>query len=333
MKIIITGCAGFIGFHFSLFCLKHNYRVLGIDNINDYYDVSLKKARLDILLKNQDFEFNKIDISNIESLKSIKDQSDDVTIVNLAAQAGVRFSIDSPDSYTQSNLVGFANILELARRLEARLIYASTSSVYGLNENLPFSERNIADHPIQFYAATKRSNEIMAHSYSHLYGLETIGLRFFTVYGPWGRPDMALFKFTNNILKNKPIDVFNNGNHVRDFTYVDDIVNGIYLSLKYQFQVEAFSKKDPLPHASTAKFKIYNLGNDNPVSLMEYVNKIEHFIGKKADINFRPLQQGDVIETRSDITLAKEELGYNPSHTIDYGIREFINWYREYYDQ
>ena len=332
MKILVTGCAGFIGFHFSRLCLSKNISVIGVDNINDYYDPSLKNSRLQILKEYKKFKFIKADISDTNFLEYFPQSIyTKIIIVHLAAQAGVRFSIDSPNSYTKSNLVGFANILELSRRLNSRLVYASTSSVYGLNTNLPFSEKHIADHPIQYYAATKRSNEIMAHSYSHMYELEMIGLRFFTVYGPWGRPDMALFKFTKNILEDKPIDVFNNGNHIRDFTYIDDITMGIFLAINYEFKNEPFDTADPLPNNGISKFKIYNLGNNSPISLMDYINKIEQELDKSAKVNFYPLQQGDVIETRSDITQAIKELGYNPVHNVDYGIKQFVSWYKEYY--
>jgi UDP-glucuronate 4-epimerase len=331
MKVMITGSAGFIGFHLALKLLKKGFEVRGIDSLNDYYDVSLKKNRLAVLKNFSNFSFINIDITSEKLDKTSKLDGFDVC-VHLAAQAGVRYSIENPNAYTQSNLVGFANILELVRNHKLRLIFASTSSVYGANENFPFSENKIADHPIQYYAATKRANELMAHSYSFMYDLETIGLRFFTVYGPYGRPDMALFKFTKNILEDKPIEVYNNGDHLRDFTYVDDIVNGILLSIEFKFpETSLWNPISPSPQFSSARFKIFNLGNNQPIKLMEYINLIEECLNKKANINFLPLQAGDVVQTQADISISSKELGYYPKVDVKDGIKKFIDWYLDYY--
>ena len=331
MRILITGCAGFIGFHLALKLLEGGFEVKGIDNLNEYYEVSLKKNRLAVLKNFSNFSFLHLDITSDKFNKTAELDNFDIC-VHLAAQAGVRYSIENPGAYTQSNLVGFANILELARKFKLKLIFASTSSVYGANENFPFSENNIADHPIQYYAATKRANELMAHSYSFMYELETIGLRFFTVYGPYGRPDMALFKFTKNILENKPIDVYNNGDHLRDFTYVDDIVNGIFLAIKFKFSgTSGWDPIFPSPQFSSANFKIFNLGNNQPVKLMEYINIIEDLLNKKAQINFLPLQAGDVVQTQADISISSKELGYYPKVNVKDGVKKFIHWYLDYY--
>ena len=328
--VLLSGCAGFIGYHLAKKLLSNSFLVVGVDNMNPYYDVQLKEKRLKILQEDSNFFFHQKDISD-ESIISFFADSFDV-VINLAAQAGVRHSIENPHSYTMSNLVGFANVLEIARKDNSQLIYASTSSVYGSNDNQPFRERNIADHPIQYYAATKRANEIMAHSYSSMYKLKTIGLRFFTVYGPFGRPDMALFKFTKNILDDKPIQVFNNGQHVRDFTYVDDIVNGIYACIDYDFSKNLnWNAKNPSPEISNAPFRVFNLGNSNPINLLNYIEIIEELLEKKAQIEFLPLQLGDVISTESDISFAKNELGYNPTTNIRQGVINFINWYKDYY--
>tara|TARA_B100000900_G_scaffold383803_1_gene372055 strand:+ start:2315 stop:3316 length:1002 start_codon:yes stop_codon:yes gene_type:complete len=330
-RILLTGCAGFIGYHLAKRLLSNSYIVIGIDNMNSYYDVSLKESRLSGLTEESNFSFINQDISS-ESILSLIPEDIDI-IINLAAQAGVRNSIDNPSDYTSSNLVGFSNILELARRKKSRLIYASTSSVYGANENQPFSELNIADHPIQYYAATKRANEIMAHSYSSMYQIESIGLRFFTVYGPYGRPDMALFKFTSNILKGLPIQVFNNGNHIRDFTYIDDIVDGITACISYIFSEDlTWDAAKPSPEKSSAPYRIFNLGNSKPVKLLEYVKIIEELLNKKAIVEYLPLQKGDVISTESDISLAKRELGFNPKTNIKEGISNFLQWYKDYYN-
>ena len=329
-RILLTGCAGFIGYHLAKRLLSDSYIVIGIDNMNSYYDVTLKESRLSGLIEEPNFSFINQDISS-ESILSLIPEDIDI-IINLAAQAGVRNSINNPSDYTSSNLVGFSNILELARRKKSRLIYASTSSVYGANENQPFSESNIADHPIQYYAATKRANEIMAHSYSTMYQIESIGLRFFTVYGPFGRPDMALFKFTSNILEGLPIQVFNNGNHIRDFTYIDDIVDGITACISYIFSEDiTWDAANPSPEKSSAPYRIFNLGNSKPVKLLEYVKIIEELLNKKAIVEYLPLQKGDVVSTESDISLAKRELGFNPKTNIKEGIGNFLEWYKDYY--
>lgn len=333
MTILVTGSSGFIGYHVSDFLLKKGFEVFGVDNINDYYDREIKIKRNDMLTSFKNFSFEELDISEFDQFKrSLINKNIDV-VIHLAAQAGVRYSIENPFSYAQSNLVGFTNILELCRHMNVKkLIYASTSSVYGANTDMPFSEKKIADHPIQFYAATKRANELMAHSYSYLYKLETIGLRFFTVYGPWGRPDMALFKFTKNILENKPIEVFNNGEHIRDFTYIDDIVSGIYGALKRSFTTtQEWDSNNPSPQHSLVPFEIYNLGNSKPVPLMKYIEEIEKNLGIKAKIDFKPLQKGDVVKTESDITLARQNLGYNPTTNIEEGVKNFVNWYKGYF--
>lgn len=333
MTILVTGSSGFIGYHVSDFLLKKGFEVFGVDNINDYYDREIKIKRNDMLTSFKNFSFEELDISEFDQFKrSLINKNIDV-VIHLAAQAGVRYSIENPFSYAQSNLVGFTNILELCRHMNVKkLIYASTSSVYGANTDMPFSEKKIADHPIQFYAATKRANELMAHSYSYLYKLETIGLRFFTVYGPWGRPDMALFKFTKNILENKPIEVFNNGEHIRDFTYIDDIVSGIYGALKRSFTTtQEWDSNNPSPQHSLVPFEIYNLGNSKPVPLMKYIEAIEKNLGIKAKIDFKPLQKGDVVKTESDITLARQNLGYNPTTNIEEGVKNFVNWYKGYF--
>ena len=333
MTILVTGSSGFIGYHVSDFLLKKGFEVFGVDNINDYYDREIKIKRNDMLTSFKNFSFEELDISEFDQFKrSLINKNIDV-VIHLAAQAGVRYSIENPFSYAQSNLVGFTNILELCRHMNVKkLIYASTSSVYGANTDMPFSEKKIADHPIQFYAATKRANELMAHSYSYLYKLETIGLRFFTVYGPWGRPDMALFKFTKNILENKPIEVFNNGEHIRDFTYIDDIVSGIYGALKRSFTTtQEWDSNNPSPQHSSVPFEIYNLGNSKPVPLMKYIEAIEKNLGIKAKIDFKPLQKGDVVKTESDITLARQNLGYNPTTNIEEGVKNFVNWYKGYF--
>lgn len=331
--ILITGSAGFIGFHVTLKLLEQGYEVTGLDNLNSYYDVQLKKSRLKKLTQFTNFNFIESDVQNYERIKEELKNLKIVKIIHLAAQAGVRYSIENPFAYAESNLMGFTSILELAKAYQVEnLIYASTSSVYGANTNLPFSEKNNADHPIQFYAATKRANELMAHSYSSLFNLPTIGLRFFTVYGPWGRPDMALFKFTKKILAGESIDVFNNGDHVRDFTYIDDIVNGIILAMDYSMSnTDNWDSSNPKPHNSIAPYRIYNIGNSKPVKLMEYINQIEKYLGKTAKINFLPLQKGDVISTESDISLIKNDLGYSPTTSIENGIKKFLEWYQDYH--
>ena len=333
MKILVTGAAGFIGSHLSNSLLNKGYTVFGIDNLNDYYDVSLKKSRLENLIKNDLFTFLEIDIANKKAIEDIFKNHKFDKVVNLAAQAGVRYSIKNPHAYIESNILGFMNILEGCRHNEVKhLVYASSSSVYGANETMPFSVHDNVDHPLSLYAATKKSNELMAHTYSHLYELPTSGLRFFTVYGPWGRPDMALFMFTKAILEDKPIDVFNHGNMMRDFTYVDDIVNGIERLLdKNAESNKRWSGKNPDPGTSRAPWKIYNIGNSDPIKLLDFIKAIEASTGKKAIINKMPMQPGDVPATYADILTLKKDVGYEPSTSINEGVANFVKWYREYF--
>ena len=326
-KILITGCAGFIGFHLSKRLLLDGYPVVGIDNLNDYYDVNLKKSRLQLLKEHEEFSFVFTSIEDKDEIEKVFSEHDISIVINLAAQAGVRYSIENPHAYIQSNIVGFMNILEACRHHKIdHLLYASSSSVYGANTKIPFSVEDNVDYPISLYAATKKGNELMAHTYSHLYGLPTTGLRFFTVYGPWARPDMALFKFTDAIIKNEPIQIFNEGNMKRDFTYIDDIVEGI---------VRLISKKpDPLHsdhHTSHAPYKIYNIGNNQPVDLMHFISVLEEKLGRKAKKEFLSLQDGDVTETYADVTDLVQDVGFKPSTTIEEGIEKFVNWYKEYY--
>ncbi|MFI8496567.1 NAD-dependent epimerase [Peribacillus butanolivorans] len=333
MNILVTGVAGFIGFHLTKRLLAQDINVIGVDNINDYYDVLLKNDRLKILEENPNFEFYKIDISNKEKLNQIfKDRTIHI-VINLAAQAGVRYSIDNPDSYVNSNLVGFVNILEACRQFNVEhLIYASSSSVYGANTNIPFSTKDSVDHPVSLYAATKKSNELMAHTYSHLYNIPTTGLRFFTVYGPWGRPDMAYYSFTRNIIEENTIRVFNNGNMRRDFTYIDDIVEGIIRLLDNPpIYNKKWDRDNPDPSSSYAPYKIYNIGNNNPIKLMDFINTLENLIGKKARIEFLPMQPGDVKETYADISDLHADVGFYPATTVEEGLTQFVNWYNKYY--
>jgi len=313
-KILVTGAAGFIGFHLSKSLLEDGFEVLGIDNLNDYYDPKLKHARLDIIKKYPNFKFEKVDIADRESLtKAFVDFAPN-KVVNLAAQAGVRYSLTNPYAYLDSNLIGFLNILELCRHNDVEgLIYASSSSVYGSNKKIPFSVDDRVDNPISLYAATKKANELIAHSYSHLYGLHTTGLRFFTVYGPWGRPDMAMYIFADKISKVEPIQVFNNGKMKRDFTYIDDIVSGIRASMDKNY-----------------KHEVFNIGNHRSEDLMYMIELIEKYIGKKAIIDFKPMQPGDVPESFADIEKSNRMLGYIPSVNIDVGIEELVKWYGEY---
>tara|TARA_X000000950_G_scaffold120865_1_gene151543 strand:+ start:6276 stop:7244 length:969 start_codon:yes stop_codon:yes gene_type:complete len=319
MNILVTGAAGFIGYHLTKRILNKNNKVIGIDNINNYYDINLKKNRIKDLKKNKKFEFYKTDLSEYKKLYNIVKKNKIKIIIHLAAQAGVRYSIKNPRSYLKSNLEGFFNILEIARHNKIEhLIYASTSSVYGDTKKFPVSENDETDHPLSFYAATKKSNEVMAHSYSYIYKLPTTGVRFFTVYGPYGRPDMALFKFTKNIIKKLPIELFNKGNHFRDFTYVDDIVDGVYSLLKKQ------SKK-------TIPYQIFNIGNGNPKKLVDYLKHIENNLNRTSKIKKLPLQIGDIVKTHSNIKKLKKYTGYNPKININIGIAKFIEWYKDYY--
>ena len=333
MKLLVTGAAGFIGFHLSRKLILKGHTVIGIDSINGYYGKKIKHDRLKILkMESKRFIFIKGDMSNLSFLNKVFKKYKFDQVINLAAQAGVRYSIENPGAYLESNLIGFFNILECSRKFKIKhLIYASTSSVYGNNSELPFKENRHADHPIQFYAATKRSNEMMAHSYSHLYGIPTTGLRFFTVYGPWGRPDMALFIFTKNILNGDKIDLFNYGNHIRDFTYIDDIVEPIIRLLKTPPKKIRKKIKINNPSESHAPFKIYNIGNNNPKKLKEFVKAIEEKLGKKAKVNFKPLQKGDVYETYADTSKIYKLTGYKSITDIDIGISNFVDWFRNYY--
>jgi UDP-glucuronate 4-epimerase len=332
-KILITGSAGFIGFHLTKKVTNLGYEVIGIDNMNDYYDVSLKQSRLDILNKIPAFQFKQIDLADQQSINQLFAEHKFSCVVNLAAQAGVRYSIINPHAYLQSNLHGFLNILEACRHNKTgHLIYASSSSVYGANRKMPFSVHHNVDHPISLYAASKKSNELMAHTYSALYGLPTTGLRFFTVYGPYGRPDMALFLFTKAIIEGKPIDVYNNGKMKRDFTYVDDIVESISrLIPKIPKPDPNWSGMSPDPSSSFAPYRIYNIGNNKPEDLMRFIEIIEEKLGKKAVRNYMPIQDGDVPETYADVTDLMQEVDFKPSTPIEVGIGNFVDWYREYY--
>ena len=336
MKVIITGVCGFIGFHLCKKLLQKNCQIVGIDNFNSYYDPQLKEERLKELLNNlinNNLEIYRDDIKNFEKLKKIFEDFKPEIVVNLAAQAGVRYSLENPSAYVQTNLVGFANILECCRTNKVKhLIYASSSSVYGGNTRMPFSEKQSVDHPVSLYAATKKSNELIAHSYSHLYNLAATGLRFFTVYGPWGRPDMALFLFTKAILEDKPIKVFNNGKMIRDFTYVDDIAESLLRIIsKPATPDDSFDTNKPNPATSWAPHRIYNIGNSNPTSLMDYINAIEDCLGLKAKKVFLPLQMGDVTSTSSDCSELESWIGFRPKTPVTIGVKKFVDWYREFY--
>jgi UDP-glucuronate 4-epimerase len=332
-KKIITGSAGFIGSSLCLKLLKQGDIVIGIDNHNDYYDPKIKEARIERLKKYSNYKHYKIDISNQKSLEDVFKEHRPQVVVNLAAQAGVRYSMENPLAYINSNIVGFANILENCRNYKvSHLVYASTSSVYGANTKMPFSEHDSANHPLSVYAASKKSNELMAHSYSHLYKLPTTGLRFFTVYGPWGRPDMALFKFTKAIIDEKPIDVFNHGKHTRDFTYIDDIVEGIKRTLDNPATKNAnWNSNEPDPATSNAPWSIYNIGNNKPIKLMDYIDALEKALAKKAEINFLPLQPGDVPDTYASTQNLNEKFNYKPSTSVIDGVSNFVKWYKDYY--
>jgi UDP-glucuronate 4-epimerase len=335
MNVLVTGSAGFIGSALSIRLLNRGDTVVGIDNHNNYYDPALKEARLLLNAEYSNYTHFKIDIKDGEAIKEIFNKYDFKKVVNLAAQAGVRYSIDNPIAYIDSNIVGFAHILENCRHYKVEhLVYASSSSVYGANTKMPFSENDSTNHPLSIYAATKKSNELMAHSYSHLYQLPTTGLRFFTAYGPWGRPDMALFKFTKAILEEKPINVYNNGEHTRDFTYIDDITQGILNALdKPPVGNLKWNSNKPDPASSAAPWSIYNIGNNKPVKLMDYIDVLEKAIGKKASLNFLPLQSGDVPNTFADINNLKQDFNYNPKTSVTEGVKKFIEWYDNYYNK
>ena len=323
-KVLITGAAGFIGYHLSQRLLSQGIEVYGIDNMNDYYDVGLKKTRLSKLQQNENFSFTEGDIADKEKVEGIFKSFRPDTVMNLAAQAGVRYSITNPDSYIKSNVIGFYNILECCRHYPVdHLVFASSSSVYGGNKKVPYSEADKVDNPISLYAATKKSDELLAYSYSHLYGIPATGLRFFTVYGPMGRPDMAYFGFAEKIMHGKKIDIYNNGDMLRDFTYIDDIVEGVTRILTHI----------PVPDDPTgAKYKIYNIGNHNPVRLMDFITVLEKAIGREAEKNFMPMQPGDVYETYADVTELMKDVGFRPSTSIETGIQNFADWYlKDYY--
>ncbi|MDA8791538.1 NAD-dependent epimerase [Candidatus Pelagibacter bacterium] len=332
-KILVTGSAGFIGYSVCLKLLERGDNVLGIDNHNSYYDPKLKNNRLKKLKKFKNYSHFKIDLCDKKKIEIVFKTCSPKIVLNLAAQAGVRYSIENPSTYIDSNIVGFLNILENSRHYNVEnLVYASTSSVYGANTKMPFSEHDSANHPISLYAATKKSNELMAHSYSYLYKLPTTGLRFFTVYGPWGRPDMALFKFTRAILEGKPIDLFNNGKHTRDFTYIDDIVQGVIKTLDNPSSSNtSWNSKQPDPASSNSPWAIYNIGNNKPIQLMNYVRALEEALGKKANLNFLPLQAGDVPDTFADVKNLKIKFNYKPTTPISVGVLNFVNWYKSYY--
>jgi UDP-glucuronate 4-epimerase len=333
VKLLVTGAAGFIGFHTAKLLLERGDEVVGLDNLNAYYDPALKQARLKILEQYPAFRFAKIDVADREAMQGVFERESFQRVVHLAAQAGVRYSIENPHAYVHSNITGFLQVIEGCRRNKVQhLVYASTSSVYGANTRMPFSESQGVDHPLTLYAATKRSNELMAHSYSSLYGLPTTGLRFFTVYGPWGRPDMALFLFTKNILAGLPIDVFNDGFHQRDFTYVDDIVKGVVAALDHVPAPDPKWDSDhPNPSTSSAPYRIYNIGNQTPVALTRYIEVLEQALGITAQKNFLPMQQGDVPDTYADVEALARDVGYRPATDLETGVKHFVEWYLAYY--
>ena len=334
MKIVVTGSAGFIGSAVSLALLKRGDEILGIDNVNDYYDVNLKYSRLERTKAYKSFTEARISLEDKEAIFDAISKFNPVGVINLAAQAGVRYSIENPYTYVDSNLFGFMNILEACRHNNVKhLVYASSSSVYGANTKMPFSVHDNVDHPLSLYAATKKANELMAHTYSNLYDLPTTGLRFFTVYGPWGRPDMALFLFTKNILSGKPINVFNYGNHRRDFTYIDDIVEGVIRTLdKIPTPNLEWSGDHPDSATSFAPYRLYNIGNNKPVELNHYIHVLEDCLGKKAQQNLLPLQAGDVPDTYADVENLVTDVGYKPKTSVEAGIKNFVEWYKEYFN-
>jgi UDP-glucuronate 4-epimerase len=332
-KFLVTGAAGFIGYHLVQRLLADGQAVVGLDNLNDYYDVRLKEDRLARLQAQPGFTFVKLDLADRAGMETLFSQSAFAGVVNLAAQAGVRYSLTNPHAYINSNLVGFLNILEGCRHQGVKhLVYASSSSVYGANTRMPFSEQDNVDHPVSLYAASKKANELMAHSYAHLYGLPCTGLRFFTVYGPWGRPDMSLFLFTRAILEGRPLDVFNYGRHKRDFTYVDDIIEGVVRVLHQSPAPDpAWNSDQPDPATSAAPYRVYNIGNNQPVELMHVIELLEAALGRKAQKNFLPMQAGDVPETYADVDALMQAVGFRPATSIETGVSRFVAWYREYY--
>jgi UDP-glucuronate 4-epimerase len=333
MKVLVTGAAGFIGFHTAQALLDRGNEVIGFDNLSPYYDVTLKEARLAQLTPRNQFSFVKGDVADKTTIDNLFSEHRPERVIHLAAQAGVRYSLTHPEDYAQSNLVGFLNILEACRHNGAEhLVFASSSSVYGANTHTPFSTHDNVDHPVSLYAASKKSNELMAHCYAHLYRLRATGLRFFTVYGPWGRPDMALFKFVEKILANEPIDVFNNGRHARDFTYIDDIVEAVVRVADHlPVPNPDWSSDSPDPATSSAPYRLYNIGNHSPVKLMDFIAIIEKALGREAKKNFLPLQPGDVPTTYADVADLSANIGFEPNTSIETGIEKFVAWYRDYY--
>lgn len=330
--VLVTGAAGFVGFHLSKYLLAKNIQVVGIDNLNDYYDVSLKLGRLNLLKPESNFTFQQIDLSDRQKLNNLFNEYNFDRVINLAAQAGVRYSLENPHAYVDSNLVGFVNILEACRHHQIKhLVYASSSSVYGANKKIPFAVSDNVDHPVSLYAATKKANELMAHTYSHLYNLPTTGLRFFTVYGTWGRPDMAYFMFTKNIIEGKPIKVFNYGKMKRDFTYIDDIVEGIARVMDYipESLPESEIKDDSTK--TKAPYRLYNIGNNQPVALIEFIETIEKCLGKIAEKEFLPMQPGDVPATYADVDDLFHDVGFKPATPLAEGIDKFVRWYKDFY--
>lgn len=333
MRILVTGTAGFIGSTLAIRLLERGDEVIGVDNVNDYYDPSLKEARLERLKAYDAFTEVRISIEDRDAMEEVFVKYKPQRVVNLAAQAGVRYSLENPHAYIDANIVGFTNILEGCRHHGVEhLVYASSSSVYGANESMPFSVHDNVDHPVSLYAASKKANELMAHTYSHLFNLPTTGLRFFTVYGPWGRPDMALFMFTKNILEGKPIDVFNYGKHQRDFTYIDDIVEGVIRTLDHVAEPNPdWTGKAPDSATSKAPYRLYNIGSNNPCELLRYIEIIEECVGKKAEKNLLPIQPGDVLATYADVDALIQDVDYKPSTTIEEGVAKFVDWYRDFY--
>ena len=334
-NVLVTGAAGFIGFHLSRRLLENGCRVVGLDSLTPYYDVQLKKDRLALLKDHDRFIFEKADLADLNALEQIFEAHPFDVVVNLAAQAGVRYSLENPHAYVDANIVGFVNLLECCRHQQTRhLVYASSSSVYGANTNMPFSIHHNIDHPVSLYAASKKSNELMAHTYSHLFGLHCTGLRFFTVYGPWGRPDMALFLFTRAILEDKPIKVFNHGKMQRDFTYIDDIIEGVVRVMGRLPQPNPqWSGDAPDPGTSYAPFKVYNIGNNSPVELLTFIETIEKALGRKAQKELLEMQPGDVPATYADVDDLIADVGFKPSTPLEVGIRQFIDWYKDYYQK
>lgn len=333
MKFLVTGAAGFIGFHVSERLLAAGHQVIGIDNLNDYYDVSLKQARLNLIENHPNFRFQKLDLADREGMADLFAAEKPQRVIHLAAQAGVRYSLENPHAYADANLVGHLNVLEGCRQHKVEhLLYASSSSVYGLNRKMPFSTDDSVDHPVSLYAATKKANELMSHTYSHLYGLPTTGLRFFTVYGPWGRPDMALFKFTKAIVEGKRIDVYNHGKMRRDFTYIDDIAEAIVRLQDVIPQADpSWTVETGSPATSSAPYRVYNIGNSSPVELMDYISALEKALGKEAQKNMLPIQPGDVLETSADTSALYEAIGFKPHTSVEEGVKRFVEWYKAFY--